>query len=432
MGGFAFLLRVLTWWQAAALAGTALLFNVVLLPRLGGTALYRPAEVTRGFPTGILLYPLAVLVLILLFPHRPDIAAATWGILAMGDGIATIVGRSIASPRLAWNHDKTIAGTLAFIIGGAAAGIALSLWTRPVVSPLPPLWFSIGAPVVAAIAAGMVETISIRLDDNISVPGSAAGVLWAMSLMTPEAIASGWQMAQSRSMVAIGLNLLFAWAGWAAKTVSLPGALTGAVIGIAIYIGAGPGGWLMLFAAFAAASISSKLGWERKSLLGIAEERGGRRGPGNAIANCGLAACGAALALCSPYRDLSLLVIVTALVAGGSDTVASEVGKAWGRRTFLVTRLSSVKPGTSGAISLEGTAAGLIAALALSAVGQAVGLIPAHYIWFSTIGATVGAFAESALGATFEGPGILNNDVLNFLNTLVAAGVAVALAGGFS
>ena len=188
----------------------------------------------------------------------------------------------------------------------------------------------------------------------------------------------------------------------------------------------------MLFAAFAAASISSKLGWERKSLLGIAEERGGRRGPGNAIANCGLASCAAVLALSSPYRDLALLVIVTALAAGGSDTVASEVGKAWGRRTFLVTRFSSVKPGTPGAISLEGTAAGLIAALALSAVGLAAGLIPSHYIWLSTIGATVGAFAESALGATLEGPGILNNDMLNFINTLVAAGVAVALAGGFS
>jgi len=45
------------------------------------------------------------------------------------------------------------------------------------------------------------------------------------------------------------------------------------------------------------------------------------------------------------------------------------------------------------------------------------------------IAATVGSFAESVLGATVEGPGIVNNDVLNFVNTAIAAAVAVALVG---
>jgi uncharacterized membrane protein len=44
------------------------------------------------------------------------------------------------------------------------------------------------------------------------------------------------------------------------------------------------------------------------------------------------------------------------------------------------------------------------------------------------IGATAGALVESALGATLEGPGILNNDMLNFINTAVAAAVALAFA----
>jgi hypothetical protein len=34
MGAFALLLRSLTWWQAVAMAGAALAFNIVLLPRL--------------------------------------------------------------------------------------------------------------------------------------------------------------------------------------------------------------------------------------------------------------------------------------------------------------------------------------------------------------------------------------------------------------
>ena len=58
---------------------------------------------------------------------------------------------------------------------------------------------------------------------------------------------------------------------------------------------------------------------------------------------------------------------VAALTAGGSDTVASEIGKAFGRHTWMVHTSRAVPPGTPGAISLEGTAAGLVGALALGA-----------------------------------------------------------------
>src|SRR5687768_9221178 len=114
MVAWALLLRVLTWPQAAALAVAALLFNAFVLPRAGGRAIFRPDDVRRGIPAGILYYPLAVLLLILCFRHRLDIAAAAWAILAVGDGMATLVGRRVNGVRIAWNHDKTWAGTIAF------------------------------------------------------------------------------------------------------------------------------------------------------------------------------------------------------------------------------------------------------------------------------------------------------------------------------
>ena len=119
---------------------------------------------------------------------------------------------------------------------------------------------------------------------------------------------------------------------------------------------------------------------------------------------------------------------VASLTAGGSDTVASEIGKAWGRSTFLVTTFSRVKPGTPGAMSIEGTAAGLLAAFALAAVAVAVGLIPASATLAVVAGAMAGALVESALAATLEGPGILNNDMLNFITTAIAAVVALAMS----
>jgi uncharacterized protein (TIGR00297 family) len=129
----------------------------------------------------------------------------------------------------------------------------------------------------------------------------------------------------------------------------------------------------------------------------------------------------------SPYGASALLAVVASLAAGGSDTVASEIGKAWGRSTFLITSFRRVTPGTPGAMSLEGTAAGMIAAFGLAAVGVAAALIPASAIITVVVAATAGAVVESALGATLEGPGILNNDLLNFINTSVAAAVALWL-----
>jgi uncharacterized protein (TIGR00297 family) len=170
------------------------------------------------------------------------------------------------------------------------------------------------------------------------------------------------------------------------------------------------------------------MGLHRKTLLGIAEERGGRRGAGNAIANTSLAAVAAAMAVLTVSTDQAMIAFVAALTAGGSDTIASEIGKAWGKQTYLVASMRAVRPGTSGAISLEGTAAGLAGALLLGGSGVALGLVPASALLPVVAGATIGAFVESFLGATLEGPGIVNNDLLNFINTAVAATAAIAIA----
>ena len=452
-GLFALLLRVLTPWQAAGLAATALVCNIVVLPRVGGRRLYRPVDEARGFPLGILLYPLSVLLLTLIFPTRLDIAAAAWAILAFGDGAATLVGRrtttinaetaepedckkipassassALIGRRIPWNRDKSVAGTLAFFVCGGAGAVALAWWVRPAITPLPPLAFTIVAPIAAAAIAALVETIPIRLDDNISVPVAAGSVLWLASLMTMASAAAARETMIAALPWALGVNAITGWIGYRARTVSRSGAVAGALVGSIIYLGGGANAWLLLFLVFIAASAASRFGLARKEQLGIAEERGGRRGAGNAIANCGVAAAAAIVAVTTPYAPAALVALVAALTAGGSDTVASEIGKGWGRSTFLVTTLSRVKPGTPGAMSREGTTAGLLAAFALAATGAMLGLVPQSATFAIVVGATAGALIESALGATLEGPGILNNDMLNFINTAVAAAVALAIA----
>ena len=74
------------------------------------------------------------------------------------------------APRIPWNREKSVAGSAALVIAGGAAGAFLCWWCRPVIIPPPYLWFSLAAPIAAALVAAAVETIPIRLDDNLSVP----------------------------------------------------------------------------------------------------------------------------------------------------------------------------------------------------------------------------------------------------------------------
>src|SRR5262249_50428972 len=247
--------------------------------------------------------------------------------------------------------------------------------------PLPPLAFTIAAPLAAAVAAGFVETIPVQLDDNLSVPAAAGAVLWLGSLIDEGAWSASRSAVVAALPWALALNGVAAWLGYRAQTVSRSGMSGGFAIGTRAYLGGGAGGWLLLFATFLAAAVTWRLGLKRKRVLGIAEERGGRRGAGNAIANCGVATAAAIAAIATPHTRAALVALVASLAAGGSDTVASEIGKAWGRSTFLVTSFGRGKPGTPGAMSLEGTAAGLIAAFALAAIGVAAGLIPASAIF---------------------------------------------------
>ena len=59
--------------------------------------------------------------LILVFHDRLWMAAAGWGILAVGDGMASLVGQAVGGPRLPWNERKGWAGLVSFVLFGAAA-----------------------------------------------------------------------------------------------------------------------------------------------------------------------------------------------------------------------------------------------------------------------------------------------------------------------
>ena len=79
-------------------------------------------------------------------------------------------------------------------------------------------------------------------------------------------------------------------------------------------------------------------------------------------------------------------------------------------------------------MSVEGTVAGVAAAALLAWIASLLGLVADSAMAAIVIGATAGALFESILAARFEQDRVVNNDVLNFVNTATAAYVAVKIA----
>ncbi|HEV8629693.1 MAG TPA: DUF92 domain-containing protein [Thermoanaerobaculia bacterium] len=424
VGGIAFLLRFLgPLWSAACALG-AVLFNLLLLPRLGGRRLWREGETARGASWGIILYPVAVLVLILVFHRRLEVAAAVWGVLAFGDGMASLVGMAVGRRKLPWNSKKSWAGSLAYVLFGTLGATGLLLWTAPGRYALA---FALAAGFATALLGAAVESVPQALDDNISVP-LLAGLLLFCILLTEgrwdAVIALGLL---PRLAVGAAVNALLAALAYLIRGVDRSGAVSGWVLGTLIWGAVGWPGWLLLLAFFVIGTGCTKLGYRRKAAAKLAQEKGGRRSARHAIANGGVAAAAAVFAAATPYPQLFGLALAGALATAAGDTAGSEIGQLWGRRTFLVTTLRPVPRGTQGAISVEGTAAGIVASTLVAVLGAWGGLYP----WLGAVAVVIAAFLgsllESVVGATLERRGLLDNEAVNFTNTLIGALLAAAM-----
>jgi len=66
--------------------------------------------------------------------------------------------------------------------------------------------------------------------------------------------------------------------------------------------------------------------------------------------------------------------------------------------------------------------------VAIGALGAALGLFPWIGVAVVAVAAFAGTTLESLLGAAVDRRGLLDNEAMNFLNTLVGALVAAALS----
>jgi uncharacterized protein (TIGR00297 family) len=427
MLGFAFLLPFLTWTQAAGAAVLALVFNLFILPRLQVDLGKRPASdsaaPTAGVWTGIVLYPLSVLALILLFRHSMHVVAAVWAIMALGDGLASVVGEFVGGAPLPYNTGKTWAGFCTFVLAGTTGAYVLTRWVNPSLEPNNVLWVCAATALVGAI----VESLPIRLDDNATVPLVSGVFMFAAYLVERSAFDSNLPYLGRRIILAVGINLAFALVARGLKLISQSGALVGFFLGVAVYLGYGWRSFLLLLAFFVVGSIATRLGYAKKAARGIAERRGGARSWREALANTLAGAFCSFLVITTHYESAFLVALIAAFSEAAGDTVSSEIGQWLSGRAYLITTLRPVPAGEDGGMSLAGTAAGFVASALVVALGYGLRLTSPGGALVALAGGVAGNLFDSLLGATIERRGLVTNGIVNFAGTSFAAALAWGL-----
>lgn len=424
IGFGALTLKWLPWHMAAAVCALAIISNWLLLHRIFGK---RVARHERGFDEGIVLYPIAVLALVVVFRNHLHYAAIAWAMLAFGDGVATLAGKWMRIGALPWNHDKSWGGLLACFAASTIAGVGVAWWMdyrHPVVV------------VIAAAAAAITESLALHVDDNVTVPFAAAVALVVAGIAPVPAVVT-----VSNAVPWLIANGVLALAGYFLRSVSFSGAVGGWFLGAILILGAGWPMYVALLVFFVIGTAATKLGYQRKAGKGLAQEGEGRRGFSHAFSNVGVAAiCAIALSRLAHVETAAPLIVVTylmgiaSLATAAADTTASEIGQLIGRRAFLPLTLRRVPVGTEGAISIEGTVAGLVAGVLVAVASVAAAASP----WFEygvlrdqmgvravvlvTLSAFLGSYLESIAGSwNRKRIRPVPNGALNFFNTSAGA-----------
>ena len=125
---------------------------------------------------GTIAYGIAITTLLLLFwPTRADAVSAGVLVMALGDGLAGVIGRNVASPK--WvliGQTKSSVGTMTMAVVSGLVLIGLARWSGADLS----LPAALG---MVAMATGL-EQLSWGGLDNLSVPLSV-GVLWSQLMV---------------------------------------------------------------------------------------------------------------------------------------------------------------------------------------------------------------------------------------------------------
>jgi uncharacterized protein (TIGR00297 family) len=192
---------------------------------------------------------------------------------------------------------------------------------------------------------------------------------------------------------------------YAARQLTRDGALAATAVGTLVY---GFGGWrwaATLLAFFASSSLLGRLVQTTGRQPAGRYAKGARRDAGQVLGNGSVAAGMAVLFYFFPEAPWTWLAFGGAVAAVNADTWATELGILSAGEPRLITSLARrVRPGTSGGISLMGTAAAGAGAALIATLVMLWAPNEDMAPWIPAFaGGLLGAMLDSFLGATVQG-----------------------------
>lgn len=258
-------------------------------------------------------------------------------------------------------------------------------------------------------------------------------------------------------LLGLGLAAAVGLLGWVAGALAVSGMIAAILVGALIF-GFGGMPWAVLMIVFFfTSSLLSKLFPKAKKMTEDRAEKGSRRDWAQVLANSGAGAFLAVVALLYFGEPWPWLAYAGAMASVNADTWATEIGALSPKAPRLITTGEKVPMGSSGGVTLTGTAATLAGGLLIGLAG--VFFFPELSAWAFLLAVGLaglaGSLVDSLLGATvqaiyydpvreketerqiFDEHGVLvpplrgwvwvNNDVVNFLSSVCGALAAAGL-----
>ncbi len=344
---------------------------------------------------GTVYYPLAFLILVLIFWYRqPIIISLSILVLALGDAAAAIVGEARRSPAVfsLSGDKKSLEGSVTmFSVSFAVLFLGLTQLYEGFAGAYE---YVLAAAAIGAATATAWEALCSRGLDNVFIPISVAFVL--SYFLLPDSTTDVQQFTMGSAFA-----ILVAVVSHRAKFLTPSGAVATFLLASLVF---GIGGWkwtIPILVFFLFSSLLSRIGGNRKSRTEDLFEKSSTRDWAQVFANGGVAGMLVVASFVFPDYDWYPLYLGS-LAAVTADTWGTEIGLLSREKPFLLTTLKPVSAGVSGGITFLGLAGGIVGSLliGLSALPWLPGaaLLP----WILLAGLT-GSLLDSFLGATVQG-----------------------------
>lgn len=202
-------------------------------------------------------------------------------------------------------------------------------------------------------------------------------------------------------LIAIAASAIISLLSVRSGLLSVSGGPAAFLLGTVMLGLGGLSGGLPLIAFFLPSSLLSHVGpWRKRKMEGL-YQKGSRRDAWQVAANGGVAGLLMIVIWLLPQHEL-YLPLVASLAAAAADTWGTEIGGGIGGRTVSIATWRSVEPGTSGGISLIGTAGGLAGALVVGLSALPWFDKPIRDLAIVTTAALCGMLLDSLIGATMQ------------------------------